>query len=137
MCEAIAEGVMELCRRPSIHRMPKLLSLLSSDSVDMLDQDVPAKERVVYNLLQLPEKYRGGELLALLERLLSGMDSVEKMRESYSNRSVEELCKGLRSSYEPAGRHLIKIGEESDRLYFILKGEVLVLYPRSPAEVDR
>ena len=65
------------------------------------------------------------------------MEFVEKMRESYSQRAVDEVCKGLQSSFEPAGKHLIKIGEESDRLYFIVKGEVLVLYSRASADVDQ
>lgn len=43
----------------------------------------------------------------------------------------------MESSEEPAGRHLIKTGDESDRLFIILRGEVMVLYPRPQKDIDK
>ena len=53
-CETIADSVTEICRRPTLNRLIKLLALLNNDNIEMLNQDIILKEKVLYNLLQLP-----------------------------------------------------------------------------------
>lgn len=38
---------------------------------------------------------------------------------------------------EPEGKQIIKIGDEADRMYIILRGSALVLYPRQEIEISK
>lgn len=65
------------------------------------------------------------------------LEYFHKITESYGEKARQKMFSSLTATYNRQGKQLIRVGEESDKFYIILRGEVMVLYIRNVKDVER
>ncbi len=76
-------------------------------------------------------------MTARIDEWLHDLNYFARLVELDGERSKQKLVAAMNCNYYRQGKQLIRVGEESDRFYVILRGEAVVLYVRDNKDVER
>lgn len=60
-----------------------------------------------------------------------------RLSDQYGERIKQRLVSSINCQYFRQGKQIIRVGEDSDRFYIVLRGEAVVLYVRDNKDVER
>jgi len=67
--------------------------------------------------------------LAGLKQMLISMEVFKKLQHPLTNEDISFLCKIVKYQYAPKGTKILKAGHKNDKLFYIMRGKVLLSLP--------
>lgn len=101
-----------------------------------MDKDNPYHEELVTEMLMLPDQMRNKQIREVLSDWLDQIQFFNSLRNRHGDQYVRKFYACLTAQRFRQGQIMIKTGDESTFFYVILKGAVMVLYPRSKGDVQ-
>jgi hypothetical protein len=102
-----------------------------------LDRESVYHEKLIAEILNIPDVHRDTHAKEVLAEWMGSIDYFSHLKESYDEAYCRKFYANMTVDYYKQGHLLIRSGDESDYFYIILKGAVIVLFPRRKIDIEQ
>lgn len=116
-------------RRRRIARLSNVVKELK------LDRDNPHHEQLILEILGVPDSHRNNCLKETLADWMGCLEFFNNLRDASGEGVCKKFYANMTAGSHRQGEQLIKIGDDSEFFYIILRGSVMVLCPRKKLDI--